>query len=136
MNLTDDELRLIRDEIGDGPPTDDELYELADPAGVWQEVAVSVLKRRRAAALGGGTDHGASESIQIPGVLGYSRGASLTAMSLAALVAALDAQIARLSGQVGLPSGLIPGGQLVRTDVSRYRGRVPPPAERFIERSW
>jgi hypothetical protein len=134
MNLTDEDLTAIRDEIGDGGPTDDELYELAAAAGTWQAVAVSVLKRRRAAALGGGTDSGSSESIQIPGVIGYSKGASLTAMSLAALVKALDDQIARLQGAVGLPGGVIGGGRLVRADAPRYRGRAPLPVEQFMER--
>jgi hypothetical protein len=131
MNLTDEQVRLIRDEIGDGGPTDDDLFEAADAVDTWQAVAVSVLKRRRAAALGGGTDTGGSESIQIPGVIGYSKGASLGAMSLAATIAALDAQIARLSGQVGEAVGVLPGGPLVRTDVARYVTGVGPPVERF-----
>lgn len=135
MDLSEADLRAIRDEIGDGGPTDDQLYELADVLGSWQEVAVSVLRRRRAAALGGGTESVASESFTIPGVLSFSSGASAGSQAaVSTIVAALDAQIARLSGQVGLSGGVLRGGQLVRTDTARYSGGWRGvPAERFIE---
>lgn len=130
MVLTDSDLRLIRDEIGEGPPDDDALYEAADTADTWQAVAVSVLKRRRAAALAGGST-GSNESIQIPGVISFSSGSSSS--SLAGVVAALDAQIARLTALAGLPGGVMAGGYLVRTDSPRYRPRAGLPVERFRE---
>lgn len=53
MQLEDEDLNSIRDYVGADSPTDDELAEYAETLTYWQEVALRVLRRRRAGAAGG-----------------------------------------------------------------------------------
>lgn len=58
-------LDLIRDEIGD-TPDDDTLEEYFNALGHWLAVCIRVLKRRYAAAIGGGQE---TTSFSLDGVM-------------------------------------------------------------------
>lgn len=86
----DEKVRAIRDEIGTGDPTDEDLdAALEEHEGWWRAVAVSILKRRRADLIAGGQ---AVTSVSLSGVVsvGFSAGNA----------AALSAQIARLESEL------------------------------------
>ena len=81
--LTDNDLELIRDEVG-ATPDDDALFDMFDVLGHWIPVAIRVLKRRRADA----TTSAGAKSFSLDSVL---------SVSLATTdIKALDNQIARL----------------------------------------
>lgn len=87
MSLSDVNLALIRDEVGDTPDdsTLEELY--ADLAQVsWIPTALRVLRRRRAAQAGGEV-----KNVSLPGGL---------SIGLAGNLASLDRQIARLEAML------------------------------------
>ncbi len=110
MDLTVVDLAHIRDEVGD-TPADPTLYALAEDARWWQEIAVRVLRRRRANAAAGGSQ---TTSFSLDGVLSVG----LAKTDLTALdrqIARLDADIAALAGD---PAG-VTVGRLKRPD--RYR---------------
>lgn len=87
MALTEQDIALIRDEVGD-TPDDTTLYTWGDELGHWLPVAIRVLKRRRADATLGSTE---TTSFTLAGVLSVGMGK--------ANIGALDAQIARLEEQ-------------------------------------
>lgn len=82
----------VRDYVGDAEPSASDLYVMAETATYWQEVALRVLRRRRATAASGG-----SPSFALSGVLsvGATKGDLGT---LDAMIADLEAQIAGLRG--------------------------------------
>jgi hypothetical protein len=108
VSLTDAQLRMIRDEIGDTtPPTDDDLFgmfdDLVDQAApaTWQAVAISVLKRRYAQYMTDGT----SSSLTIPGVVAIagSRQEGILAPQLLEQIRRLEAQTRAGGGRIASP---------------------------------
>ena len=112
MAMTDSDLALIRDEVGDDP-SDSVLDDYFDELGHWLPVAIRVLKRRRANAAAGGQE---TKSFSLDGVL--SVGLSTANFSN------LDKQIARLEDawaaeQGGVPEDAVTTASIRRPD--RYR---------------
>lgn len=83
MALSDSDLELVRDEVGDSPD-DGTLYTYYDELGTWVRVALRVLRRRRS-----GLVASAGMSVAVPGVVSFSSSSGST-------LASLDRQIARL----------------------------------------
>lgn len=94
MQLTLNDIANIRDYIGDQPP-DNELYGIAPTVTYWQEIALRVLRRRRANAAAGGTD---TTSFALSGV--FTVGMAKTDFaSLDTAIKDLENQIAQLNGK-------------------------------------
>lgn len=87
MAMTDTDLALIRDEVGD-EPDDTSVENVFDVVGHWLPTAIRILKRRRANAGAGGQE---VSSFGLDGVMtvGLSK----------ADLKGLDTQILRLEGQ-------------------------------------
>lgn len=103
--MTDEDLALVRDEIGD-QPDDTTIAGYFEELDDWRRVALRVLKRRRATAAAGGQQ---TKSFSLDGVL--SVGLSTADFRT------LDAQIARLEAL--LDGGVVTTGRVTRPD--RYR---------------
>lgn len=103
--MTDQELELLRDEIGD-EPADNILYTWFDDLGHWIPVALRILRRRRANSTAGGE----ASSFTLTGVLSVGLSKPSTA--------SLDAQIARLQAEWDRINGKQVGhvGRVIRTD--------------------
>lgn len=99
----------VRDYVG-ATPDDTTLYTLAVDATYWQEVALRVLRRRRADATAGGQQ---PKTFSLDGVL--SVGLSTTDIK------ALDATITDLEAQLAARTATTPTqvGRITRPD--RYR---------------
>lgn len=111
MELTDTERSLVRDYVGLEAPTDEELDAIAEPCTYWQEVALRVLRRRRADSASGG-----SPSFSLSGVLavGPSKGDIPT---LDSAISELERQLAELTGETY--SGGVTVGRIQRPDRAR-----------------
>jgi hypothetical protein len=97
--MTDADVRRIREEVGDEPSTGDLARLFSWPEnGHWLPVAISVLKRRRAAALA----TGGVQSVTVPGAISVTLGKTE--------LTALDARIAALEAQWADESGTDPDG--------------------------
>ena len=111
MELTEAELALVREYVG-GTPDDDALAAIAEGKTYWQEVALSVLRVRRADAASGE----ATTSFTLTGVLAVGmKGADLASLNSA--IADLEDQIAVINGED--PNTGVSVGRLVRPDRAR-----------------
>lgn len=112
-NLTDEQLRMIRAEVG-SEPSDDDLQDLWDVLGSTTAVALAVLRPRladaRAAALAGG--------FTLSGVLGVVAPSSDTMRQL-------DMQISRLESQLAVESGTADLSGLATSSVIAGRSDRP-----------
>lgn len=112
MAMTDTDLALIRDEVGDDP--DDATVEgTFDVLGHWLPTAIRILKRRRANAGAGGQE-----------VASFGLDGVMTVGLTRADLAGLDRQIARLenlwANESNTPSPVVAtSARIGRTD--RYR---------------
>jgi len=103
MDLEDADVDKIRDYVGSSPD-DSVLYGMAESVAYWQEIALRILRRRRADAASGE----AVTNFALSGVLSVGqKSADLSALDAA--IADLERQIADLTGVAG------PGVQVVRT---------------------
>lgn len=112
MNLSDTARAHIRDYVGSESPTDDTLDEYAETATYWQEVALRVLRRRRADAASGDS----VTSFTLTGVLSVGQ-KSADLSTLDAAINDLETQLAALTGAT--PPGGVSYARITRTD--RYR---------------
>jgi len=103
MELAPADLENVRDYVG-GSPDDGTLYAMAVDATYWQDVALRILRRRRADAASGE----AVTNFALSGVLSVGQ-KSADLSTLDAAIADLERQIAGLTGVAG------PGVQVVRT---------------------
>lgn len=108
----DGRLDRVRDYVGEAEPDDSALYAMAENADHWQEIALRVLRRRRATAASGG-----QASFTLSGVLsvGASKGDIGT---LDEAIRDLEAQLAELAG---LPSTGTPMVTVIRRPFSSRR---------------
>jgi hypothetical protein len=100
LTLSTTDLALIRDEVGDDPPTTD-LRKSFLVLQHWMLVALRVLKRRRAALLQGGD----VSQVTIPGAIAVT----VSKGDLAELTALIDALQARYDAETGGGEGATAG---------------------------
>lgn len=99
MELTDQNLAQIRDYVGTTDPSDNTLYEYAETATYWQEVALRVLRRRRAELTLTGTN---ANSFTLTGVLSVGMKTGDTKV-LDEMINDLQNQLNQLTGK---PTGM------------------------------
>ena len=110
MIFSPSDLERTRDYVGESPD-DDTLYTMAEEASHWQEVALRVLRRRRADAASGES----VTSFSLSGVLSIGQKAADLG-TLDAAIADLEAQLDALTGR---GSTAVQVGRIVRPDRSR-----------------
>jgi len=111
MELSSSDLDRVRDYVG-STPDDTTIYTHAETATYWQDIALRILKRRRADAAAGGQQ---TTSFGLDGV--FTVGMSKADLgSLDTQIAALQAELAALSSDA--PAG-VSVGVIRRTDRPR-----------------
>lgn len=94
MMLDDQDRHKVREWVGTSSPTDDDLDDIAVPFTYWQEVALRVLKQRRATLASGEM----VTNFTLSGVLSTGLKAP-DAELLNAAIAELERQLAEIHGE-------------------------------------